>query len=158
DGYSQESGAFKLTVGASDVLALAEMCQKAPVLAVGTVQSSTTVGLADDARATCGGGAEGADAAWHAEIPARSRGRVVEHSADVAPIVHLRRSCADDQSEVACGEAGATAGDAAVTGVFEPGAYTVFADARERDAAGRYSLLLETAPPVGTGLTGDGCG
>jgi hypothetical protein len=158
DGYAQESGTFKMTVTTSDVLALSEICQKAPALAFGVVQSATTVGMADDARATCGGGAEGADAAWRAEVAARSRVRIVEHSDEVAPILHVRRSCPDEQSEVACAESGGGAGDAAVTGVFEPGTYTVFADARERDSTGSYSLLLETAPPAGQATMGDGCG
>ena len=91
-------------------------------------------------------------------VAARSRVRVVEHSADVAPVVHVRRVCSDEQSEIACGESGAAAGDAAVTGVFDPGRYAVFADAHEQDAAGRYSLLYETAPLAGSGAPGDGCG
>ncbi len=45
-----------------------------------------------------------------------------------------------------------------MTGLFEPGTYTVFADARERDSTGHYSILLETAPPAGSGAPGDGCG
>jgi hypothetical protein len=158
DGYGQESGTFKMTVTTSDVLALAEVCQKAPLLSAGTLQTATTLGMADDARATCGGGAEGADAAWHAEIAARSRVRIVEHSDEVASVVHVRRACTDEQSEVACGESGGAAGDAAVTGLFDPGSYTVFADARERESAGSYSLLLETAPPAGSGVPGDRCG
>ncbi|HTB75819.1 MAG TPA: hypothetical protein VK762_21365 [Polyangiaceae bacterium] len=157
DGYGQESGTFKMNVSTSDVLALAEVCHQAPALAAGAPQSGTTSGMADDARATCGGGAEGADAPWRAEIVTRSRVRVVEHSDELAPVVHVRRACADEQSEVACGEGGGTGGDAAVTGIFDPGVYTIFADARERDSAGTYSLLLETAPIAGTGSGGDRC-
>jgi len=33
----------------------------------------------------------------------------------------------------------------------------VFADARDHDAAGRYSLELELAPPAGAGVAGDAC-
>src|ERR1019366_8802474 len=150
DGYGQESGTFKLNVTTSDVLALTDLCQKAPVLAVGVTQSASTAGLADNAQATCGGGAEGSDAAWRADIASRSRVRIVEHSDEVAPVVHVRRACADEQSELSCGEVGSGAGDAAVTGIFEPGTYTVFADSRERDSTGHYSLLLETAPPAGS--------
>jgi hypothetical protein len=147
-----------MTVSTTDVLALADMCQKAPTLPNAVVQTATTADMADNAQATCGGGAQGADAAWRAEIALRSRVRIVEHSDEVAPIVHVRRACADEQSELACGEAGSGAGDAAVTGLFEPGAYTVLADSRERDSTGRYTLLLETAPPAGSGVTADGCG
>ncbi len=158
DGYGQESGTFKMKVSTTDVLALAEMCQKAPPLPNGVVQMATTVGMADDAQATCGNGAQGADAAWRADIAMRSRVRIVEHSDEVAPVVHVRRACADEQSELSCGESGGAAGDAAVTGVFDAGTYTVLADARERDSTGRYTLLLETAPPAGSGVRGDGCG
>jgi hypothetical protein len=158
DGYGQESGTFKMSVTLSDVLALAEMCRKAPALPSGVLQTATTVGMADDAQATCGNGAPGADAAWRAEIPARSRVRIVEHSDEMAPILHVRRACADEQSELSCGESGGVAGDAAVTGVFDAGTYTVLADARERDSTGRYTLLLDTAPLGGSGVRGDGCG
>jgi hypothetical protein len=158
DGYGQESGTFKMNVRTSDVLALAEVCQRAPLLVAGALQSGTTSGMADDARATCGGGAEGADAAWRAEIASRSRVRVVEHSDELAPVVHVRRACVDEQSELACADGGGTGSDAAVTGLFDPGTYTIFADARERDSAGSYSLLLETAPLAGAGASGDRCG
>jgi hypothetical protein len=69
----------------------------------------------------------------------------------------VRRACTDEQSEVACGEAGAAAGDATVTGVFEAGTYYVFADNHERDASGRYSLVLESAPVGGSGAPADTC-
>ncbi len=157
DGYGQESGGFKMKVSVADVAALADVCAKAPELAPGSAQTAATTGLADDAQATCGGGALGADAAWRAEIPTRSRVRIVEHSDDMTPVVHVRRACADEQSEVACGESGAGTGDAAVTAVFEPGTYTVFADARERDSAGPYALSLEAAPVGGSGVVGDAC-
>lgn len=158
DGYGHETGTFTLTLSQTAVLALADVCRGAPVLGAGGRQSASTAGMANDADATCGGGAGGADAAWRVELASKSRVRLVEHSDEVAPVVHLRRACADEQSEVACGDSGAGAGDAAVTGVFEAGSYTVFADARERDSAGRYGLLLETAPLAGLGVPSDGCG
>jgi hypothetical protein len=42
-------------------------------------------------------------------------------------------------------------------GYLDPGAYTVFADAREHEAEGRYSLLAELVPGQGSGGAGDGC-
>ena len=157
DGYNQESGSYKLTLSTSDVVALADACRRAPLLAAGVPAAGSTQGYADDANASCGGGAEGADAPWRFELGARSRVRVLEHSDDVSPVVHVRHACGDEQSEAACGES-PRAKDAAVTGIFDPGAYTVFADAREREAAGHYTLSLETAPPAGGGVAGDGCG
>jgi len=76
----------------------------------------------------------------------------------LSPVVHVRRVCADEQSEVACGESGPAPGDAVVTGVFDAGTYAVFADASGVDKAGRYSLHAEMAPPDGSGTAGDGCG
>jgi hypothetical protein len=158
DGYGDDSGPFKLTVTATDVLALADVCRRAAVLASGTTQSSSTEGMADNAHATCGGGAEGADTPWRVDVAARSRVRIVEHSDDVTPVLHVRRACGDEQSEIACAESGSSAGDASLAGVWEPGTYSIFADGRDRDATGRYTLLLETSPIDGAGTRGDSCG
>jgi hypothetical protein len=158
DGYNQESGTFKLTLSTSDVVSLSDVCSKAPALLAGVTAAATTRGKVDDAEASCGGGAEGADAAWHLDLPSRSRVRLIEHSDEVSPVLHARRACTDEQSETACAESGAVPGDATITGTFDPGAYTVFADAREHGAAGSYSLLFESVPPEGLGVAGDGCG
>jgi hypothetical protein len=158
DGYDKDSGKFKMTVTTTPVVALSEACRGAPTLADGTPRAGSTLHMADDAEATCGGGALGADAAWALDLPSRSRVRIVEHSEDMPPVVHVRRSCLAAQSELACGESGAAPGDAVVTGVFEPGSYAVFADARPRGATGRYTLLLQTTPPAGSGTSPDSCG
>jgi hypothetical protein len=157
DGYAHDAGSFKITLSTTDVLALADVCRRAPMVALGATVSGTTSAMGNDAEASCGGGAEGADAPWRMELPLRSRVRIVEHSDEMSPVVHVRRSCADEQSEVACGESGGSAGDAVLTGVFDPGTYTVFADAQDRDAGGRYSLRVEVASSSGTGVNGDGC-
>jgi hypothetical protein len=158
DGYGDDSGPFKMTVTSADVLALVDVCRRATVLASGVTQSASTEGMADNARATCGGGAEGADAAWRVDLASRSRVRLIEHADDLAPVLHARRACVDEQSEIACAESGASAGDAAITGIWEAGAYSVFADAHDRDSTGRYTLSLETSTPGGAGTRGDGCG
>jgi hypothetical protein len=158
DGYHEESGGYKLTVSATDVVALSDTCRGAPLLAVGAPVTGTTEGAANDAEASCGGGAEGFDVPWRFDLASRARVRVVEHSDDMAPVVHVRRACTDPESETACGEPPLASTDAAVTGFFDPGAYTVFADAREHEAAGHYTLSYETAPLAGSGTVGDGCG
>jgi hypothetical protein len=158
DGYAHEAGIFKMTVTASEVLALADVCRRAPVLPDGPVQLASTAGGTDGVQASCGGGAEGADSPWQMQLSSRSRVRIVEQGTDMSPVLHVRRSCVDAQSEVACGESGAHAGDAAVTGVFDPGKYVVFADAHEREGEGRYAIRLETAPLAGSGAPSDGCG
>jgi hypothetical protein len=161
DGYKQAAGAYKLTVTTTDVLSLADECRVAPLLVAGSGVSGTTAGAADDAEATCGGGASGPEAAWRMELAERSRVRLVEHPTDpdaMSPVLHVRYACTDPQSETACSDSGSDAGDAAVTGVFTAGSYMVFADGRDRRKAGHYDLLLETAPPEGVGTVGEGCG
>jgi hypothetical protein len=159
DGYSaRDTGSFKITVSTSDGLALSDVCRRASLLVLGSAVSGSTAALGNEAEASCGGGAKGADAPWRTELPSRSRLRIVEHSDEVTPVVHVRRSCTDEQSEVACGEAGAVAGDAVVTGVFDAGTYTVFADAHDADSNGRYSLQVDVASTAGTGTSGDACG
>lgn len=100
----------------------------------------------------------GAETAWRMDLPARSRVRLVEHSDDMAPVAHVRHACDDPRSEIACSESGANPGDAAVTGVFGAGRYTVFADGRDAASAGSYRLSFETGPVGGAGVAGDGCG
>jgi hypothetical protein len=157
DGYNNEAGPFKLTVSTTDVVSRGDTCGRAPALLAGSV-SGTTRSHSDDAEASCGGGALGADAAWRLEVPSRSRVRLVERSTDVSPVLHVRHACIDERSESACSDVGAGPGEATVTGVFDAGSYAVFADARDRDAAGDFTLSYETSPLEGTGVAGDGCG
>jgi hypothetical protein len=157
DGYAHDAGAFKLTLTVSDVLALADVCRRAPLLGFGSPVAGTTTGMGNDAEASCPGGADGADAPWRLELSSRARMRIIEHSDDMTPVVHMRHACADQQSEIACGEA-AGGNDAVIAGLFDPGSYTVFADAHDLDSAGRYSLQADVAPPGGAGVAGDGCG
>jgi len=158
DGYNQETGNYKLTLTTSEVLSLGQVCQKTQLLAVGAPAQGSTEGRVDDASASCGGGAAGADVPWRFDVPARSRVRVTEHADGMSPVVHLRHVCTEEDSEIACGEAGVNVHDAAVVRTLEAGAYTAFADARDRDAAGPYALQLETSAPEGDGAPGDGCG
>lgn len=158
DGYNQETGNYKLTLTTSEVLSLGQVCQEAQLLAVGAPAQGTTEGRVDDASASCGGGAAGADVPWRFEVPARSRVRVTEHADGLSPVVHVRHVCTEEDSEIACGEAPVNVHDAAVARTLEAGSYAVFADARDRDAAGQYTLQLETSAPEGDGAPGDGCG
>ncbi|MGA2449365.1 MAG: hypothetical protein ABTD50_11845 [Polyangiaceae bacterium] len=159
DGYTREGGSFKLTVTVADALSRLEQCGQASWFPLGQAVSSTTEGRSDSARATCGGGAEGADGAWRFEVPARSRIRMTEHAdSDFAPVLHMRRACAEQASEVACSDTGIAPGDATVIGVFDPGAYFAFADTRDKDSAGPYVLLSEVASIDGEGTApSDGC-
>jgi hypothetical protein len=158
DGYGEESGSFKLTVSTKDAVALADVCRNAPELLAGVPQAGTTASSSDNAQATCGSGAQGADAAYRIDLGEPSRVRVALHTDQGDPVVYIRRVCAGEQSEVACGEGSASSGEAAVTAALDPGSYTVFADGQDLATAGHYTVAFDAAPLVGLGAPSDGCG
>jgi hypothetical protein len=155
DGYQGKSGSFTMHVDVADVPSLAELCSQAALLTPGTPIDGTTEGTFDQADAKCGDGAHGPDAVYTLAVEHRSRVRVVEHSDDFKPVVHLRSQCDDPDSKRGC-----AAGDddeAAFVGILDPGAYAVFADSVQPDATGKYTLTAEVAPELGAGVTGERC-
>jgi hypothetical protein len=158
DGYASESGGFQMSVALADVPSLAEICQRARPILPGTPVQGTMSGSFDHARASCGNGAKGPDAVYKLDIAQRSRVRLVEASGDFGPVLHVRRQCADEASEMMCSNTGMADDEAAVTGVFDPMPLMVFADGADRDASGGFSLLAELAPEQGVaGTQGDAC-
>jgi len=158
DGYNSEAGAFKMSVGLSDVPTLAEACQRARVLAPGPPKNGTTHASYDHGGASCGEGAKGPDTIYRLDVAQRSRVRVVLHSDDFPPVVHVRRRCEDERSEVACFDAGEADGDATFVDVLDPGSYAVFADAADHGADGSFTAEVETDREQGAGVSGDACG
>ncbi|MEO6573005.1 MAG: hypothetical protein ABIP89_04140, partial [Polyangiaceae bacterium] len=112
----------------------------------------------DHAQASCGEGAGGPDNVYKIDVTQRSRVRLIEHMDDAAPVVHVRRLCADEQTEVGCSDASTVDDEAAYVGILDPGSYAVFADSSDRQATGRFNLGLEMSPEQGAGTVGDGCG
>jgi hypothetical protein len=127
-------------------------------VAVASLQNGSTANGFDNAHATCGGNAKGNDMPFRFDLGQRSRVRVTETSTDFAPVVSVRRACADEQSEVSCGETGFGNGEATYVGVLDPSTYAVWCDAKDPAAAGHFTLLAETAPEQGAGTSGDACG
>jgi hypothetical protein len=156
DGNGKERGGFALTVTVSDALALADRCRRAQPLASGAIVAASSEAFSDTTGASCGNGALGPDVPWRVNLASPSRVRVIEHSDEFSPIVHLRQACAYPDSEIACGE-NTRDTDAVVTRVLGPGTYTVFADSRGTDARGAYTLALDTGPVAGEGTAGDTC-
>ena len=157
DGYANESGAFHMQVSLSDAPTLAEVCQKARSIMSGLPAQGGTAGSFDHAHASCGDSARAADTAFKLDVAQRSRVRIVDHSDDFNPVVHVRRACSDEASEVGCANTGMSDDDAAFVGLLDPGTYTIFADGNEREASGRFSLVSELAPDQGSGTQGDAC-
>jgi hypothetical protein len=158
DGLGNEAGPYRLKVALEDVPTIAEVCRAVRSLAPGIAVNGATTGGFDSAEATCGGGAKGADAAFRLDLVSRARVRVTERSSEFSPVVHLRRSCTDEGSEIACAEEGMSDDVATYTGVLEAGGYALFADSSGRDGDGHFTLIAESTPVQGTGAQGDTCG
>jgi hypothetical protein len=157
DALGKSEGAYRLVTEIAAVPAIADVCRAARALTIGSSVNGTTVGAYDNAASTCGDGAPGLDVPFKLDVPQRSRVRVVQHSDDVRPVVHVRRVCADEASEVGCSDRGESSEEAAFVGVLDGGPHTVFADAFTRDGAGRFTLRAEIAPERGSGVSGDTC-
>lgn len=157
DGFGSNSGNFRMSLQTSDVPSLADACRQARPLGATTVNGALTASSYDNGRASCADHAKGPDVIHRLDVPIKSRVRVVEHATDFGPVVHVRRACADDRSEVGCSDSGARSDEAVFVGTLDAGSYTVFADATDRAAQGRYTIDVDTAPPVGVGVPGDAC-
>jgi hypothetical protein len=157
DGFGSESGSYRMITTLTDIPSVSNVCRSARTLAFASPQSGTTAGSYDHANASCGGGAKGMDAPYRLDLGGRARVRVTERSDEMPPVVHLRRVCADEASEIGCADSGAVSEEATWVGVLGAGSYAVFADAKETDQHGRFTLRAETAPEAGSGVTGDTC-
>jgi len=157
DGYDSNTGNFKLHVTMSDVPSIADACRNARALPLGSTINGSTTSAFDLAHASCGDDAKGKDTIYHLDLGQRSRVRVVEHSDSLTPVVYLRRTCSDDQTEISCHDTSGADNEAAFVGVLDPGSYAVFADSRDQNVDGHYTLAAETAPEMGSGVQGDGC-
>lgn len=156
DGYNVEAGGYRLKTELTDVPTLADACRTARPLGVQKV-SSQLGNAFDNAHASCGEDAKGPDVLHRFDVAQRSRVRITSTSSDFAPVVHVRKQCSDDKSEVGCESSGFGSGEATVVGVLDPASYTVFADSSDKDARGRFTLEAETAPEAGTGAPNDTC-
>jgi hypothetical protein len=162
DGYGEEAGPYRIQATAHDAPSLADVCRGARPLAAASRVVGTLNDAFDNANATCGRDAKGDDLPYRFDLPTRARVRFVERSADFRPVVHVRRTCEDATSEIACGDSGFADDEATWAGVLDAGAYWVFADGADEAAPGSFTLSAETAPESGTGpgggAQGDGCG
>lgn len=156
DGYNTDAGGYRLKTEITDIPALAEVCRTARPLGVQKV-SSQLGNAFDNVHASCGEDAKGPDVLHRFDVAQRSRVRITSTSSDFQPVVHLRKQCSDEKSEVGCEASGFGTGEATFVGVLDPASYTVFADSSEKEAHGRFTLEAETAPESGTGVPNDGC-
>jgi hypothetical protein len=154
DGYQAQVGNFKLKTEIADVPTLADECRQQKPLSQ-HAQGSLT-GNFDAAKSACDAG-KGPEIPYRLDVPARARTRVVLQSDDFSPELHLRKSCVDEATEVACGKSGMKSTEGALVTTLDAGSYTVFADSAERGQHGAYKIDVDLTTPTGQGVRGDSC-
>lgn len=154
DGYQAQAGNFKLKTEISDVPTLAEECRQAHPLRQHA--QGTLTGNFDAAKGACDAG-KGAEIPYKIDIPSKARARIVLHSDDFSPGLHVRKTCSDEASEVACTSSGMKSTEAALVATLDTGSYTVFADSEDKGQHGAYKLDVDLTTPAGQGVRGDAC-
>jgi hypothetical protein len=159
DGSGEASGNYHLQVTTRDAPTLADVCRAARPLATSTRASGNLADALDNVNASCGRDAKGVDQPFRFDLPIRSRVRFTEKSSEFRPVVHVRRACEDESSEVGCADTGYADDEATWSGVLDAGAYWVFADGSDDAAPGAFTLSAETAQEGGwKDGRGDTCG
>lgn len=154
DGYQDQGGTFKMKVEIADVPSLADECRQTKPLVQRA--AGTLTGSFDAAQGACDAG-KGPEIPYRLDVPARARARIVLHSDDFSPGLHLRKTCTDEASELACSDSGMKSADAALVTMLDAGTYTLFADSGERGQHGRYTLDVDLTNETGRGVRGDAC-
>jgi hypothetical protein len=154
DGHAP--GTYVLATRLTVVPSTADICRRARPLVVGELVTGDSSRSVDAIHATCGGGAHGLDTAFRFDVAERERVRFRESSDEFHPLLHARRVCTSEQSELACSGAD-TSGAATLSRVLDRGSYSVFADGEGEDVGGHFTLRAETAPAAGSGTLGDAC-
>ncbi|MFO0556919.1 MAG: tetratricopeptide repeat protein [Polyangiales bacterium] len=128
-----------------DPRGVAALCRAAPALAVGGSVEGETRG--DDLmRASCGALARSPEQVFRLEIRRRETLRVdVQRLSErYDPVLHIRRTCADERSEWACNDDPLPGINerARVERTFDPGTYFIVVDGFGAVSAGRFRLTV----------------
>lgn len=141
DGQRPDAfGSVQLDVSTVDLVALERDCNSAPILVPGRVVSGTTSGREDRFHASCAGEAQSGDAVYRIRLKKRSHVEI-KMTTDFDGALHLRRSCTDDASEIACNDDDNNSNRASkVEATLEPGTYFVVVDGFRVGSEGNYEL------------------
>jgi hypothetical protein len=156
DGYGAESGEYDLVVQVADLQSISAICGDAAALVPGQPMSASTTGFADYFQATCAGGARSADRVYTLDVPSRSRLRVRQQS-DHDGAVHVRRTCDDPTTEVACNDDFRDQNHSLVTAIVDAGRYFVVADGYASGQAGNFTLTADLTSDAGGSADGESC-
>jgi hypothetical protein len=158
DGYQREEGGFRMTVNAHSVPGASDSCTGLPVLAASAPTSGQLGRSYDRVHASCGRDAKGPDASYRFDLATRSTVRITEDAQGFTPVLHLRTSCNEPSSEVACRTPGSFGNSASYVGVLDPGTYWVTADSAGDSQQGQYTLRADAVSEAGGVARADSCG
>jgi hypothetical protein len=152
---SSDGGSYRVAYDTQEAPELAQLCKAYKTL--GRINQLTWDGKTDMVNAECGGGATGNDQGFRMDLGERSRVRLTHRTPDGTPVVHLRKTCDDPKSEIACSDTGYEEAEATLTQVLDKGVYTVFADTQGDDPGPTSELKFESTSAQGNGVPGDSC-
>lgn len=138
-------GRANLEVQLTDLQAIERTCRAAPLLRAGRTVNGTTAGRPNEFEATCAGNTQSGDAVYRVRLTQRQH-LVVDLSSDYDAALHLRRSCADRASELACNDDHQDQRHSRVEADLDAGTYYVIVDGFQANNAGTYSIQYTTTP------------
>lgn len=156
DGFGANYGEFEVSFQTSPLLSTEEVCSSAGRLVPGSPIAGSTADGASYFGGSCGGD-DGPDSVYTLDVPSTSRLRVRMQSTHDG-MLHMRTSCADPGTEVACNTDFGDTMHSLISMTATAGQYFVVADGADGAALGDFSLSAELAPTAGTpGGPGDTC-
>ncbi len=160
DGYADGQGEFDLSVTAHPLRPIADICASAQALPIGQAVNGSTQGSANYFQATCADGASSPDQLYRLDVAQRSRVRIHQRSQHDG-VLHLRRTCEDASTEVACNDDSNGVAESLLTEILDPGQYYVISDGYSgggQTSAGDFVITADVAPVAGGNATADACG
>lgn len=156
DGYREQAGSFDVIVSVTEAPSVTAVCTDAPLLTAGQAQRSSTAGVPDSFQATCAGNARAPDRVFKINAAQASRLRVRQQSSYDGAL-HLRRTCEDLSSEIACNDDFGDSHHSMLSGMLTPGDYYLIVDGYGGSEAGDFELTTELVAASGGNAAGDTC-
>lgn len=146
DGENEDAfGRATLELMVDDTAALDRRCQGAPLLRSGETVRGETTSERDQFQASCGEGTESPDAVYRLRVPRRSR-VVVHLKSEHDAVLHLRRSCSDPSTELACNDDYGDNRNARIDMILDAGTYFVIADGFRSENVGPFAIETQITP------------
>jgi hypothetical protein len=137
-------GRFRLSVQIEDVAVLEQTCRAAAALQPGQSFVGSTGGV-DRFQASCGQNARSPEAVHKIRLARRSR-VALSLAAGYRAVLHLRRTCLDRTTEVACNDGSGDPNHARLEQTLDAGTYYVFVDGWGAGSTGTYTLDTTVTP------------